>query len=76
MKISCTFFQHLGPQILSLMNTKNQPNGKKKNYFLTYCPFRMDFTAFKKFNCILSKQMHYMNIVTHRCMHYVSMKEN
>jgi hypothetical protein len=30
MKISYTFCQHLGPQILNLMNTKNQPNGMKK----------------------------------------------
>jgi hypothetical protein len=28
---SCIFFQHLGPQILSLVNTKNQPNGKKNS---------------------------------------------
>jgi hypothetical protein len=30
MKISCTFFWQLGPQILNLVNRKNQPNGKKK----------------------------------------------
>jgi hypothetical protein len=30
MKISSTFCQQLGPQILSLMNRKNQPNGEKK----------------------------------------------
>ncbi len=46
MKISFTFFQHLGSQILSLVNTKNQPNGKKKNHFPS-CPFKMDFIAFK-----------------------------
>jgi len=46
MKCFCTFFGHSGPQFLSLMNTKNQPNGKKKNDF-PYCPFRMDSIAFK-----------------------------
>ncbi len=34
MKISYTFCQHLGPQILNLVNTKNQPNGKKRIIFL------------------------------------------
>ncbi len=34
MKISFTFFQHLGPQILSLVDTKYQPNGGKKTIFL------------------------------------------
>jgi hypothetical protein len=34
MKISYTFFQHLGPQILNLVNTKNQANGKKRIIFL------------------------------------------
>jgi hypothetical protein len=34
MKISCTFCQHLRPQILSLVDTKDQPNGKKKIIFL------------------------------------------
>jgi hypothetical protein len=33
MKISFTFCQHLGPQILSLMNRKNQLNGKKIKSF-------------------------------------------
>jgi hypothetical protein len=33
MKISSTFFWHLGPKILSLMNRKNQPNGEKKESF-------------------------------------------
>ncbi len=46
MKISCTFCQHLGPQILSLVNTKNQPNGKKMNHF-PCCFFKMNFVAFK-----------------------------
>jgi hypothetical protein len=50
MKTSYTFCQHLGPQILSLVNTKNQPNGKNKlkNHF-PCCPFKMDSVAFKKF---------------------------
>jgi len=30
MKISYTCCQHLGPQIFNLVNTKNQPNGQKK----------------------------------------------
>jgi hypothetical protein len=46
MKLSYTFGQHLGPQIVSLMNTKNQPNGKKKNH-LPCCLFKIDFVAFK-----------------------------
>ncbi len=46
MKISCTFCQHLGPQILSLVNRKNQPNGGGKDHF-AYNPFKMDFVAFK-----------------------------
>ncbi len=29
MKICYTFFRHLEPQILSLVNKKNQPNEKK-----------------------------------------------
>jgi hypothetical protein len=33
MKISCTFCQHLGPQILSLVNTKIQLNGPKNKSF-------------------------------------------
>jgi hypothetical protein len=34
MKNSCTFCQHFGPQILNLVNVKNQPNGKKGIIFL------------------------------------------
>ncbi len=34
MIISCTCDLHLGPQILSLMNINNQPNGKKMVFFL------------------------------------------
>jgi hypothetical protein len=45
MKISYTFFQHLGPQILSLVNTKNQPNGEKKSFFLL--PFQNGFCSFQ-----------------------------
>ncbi len=45
MKISCTFFQYLGPEILSLVNMKNQPNRKKIHF--PCCPFRMDSIAFK-----------------------------
>ncbi len=33
MKISCTFYWHLGPQIPSLVNRKNQPNGGKNEPF-------------------------------------------
>ncbi len=33
MKISCTCCKNLGPQILSLMNTKEKPNGTKKESF-------------------------------------------
>ncbi len=47
MKIAYTFCQHLGPQILSLLNRKNQPNGKKRNH-LACSPFKMDSIAFKK----------------------------
>ncbi len=32
-KNSFTFYQHLRPQIISLVNTKNQPNSKKRNHF-------------------------------------------
>jgi len=46
MKISCTCCWHLGPQILSLMNIRNQPNGKIKSLFPS-SPFKMDFVAFK-----------------------------
>ncbi len=34
MKFSYTFYQRLEPQILSLVNTKNQSNGKKGIIFL------------------------------------------
>jgi len=70
MKISYTFFLHLGPQILSLVNRKNQPNGKKKKIIL--------LVALSKWILYptLFNQMHYMNIAKHRCMHYLSMKEN
>jgi hypothetical protein len=47
MKISCTCCWQLGPQILSLVNTKNQPNGEKKKNHFPYNHFRMDFVAFK-----------------------------
>jgi hypothetical protein len=42
MKISYTFCQHLGPQILSLMNIKNQRNGMKKELF-SLLPFQNGF---------------------------------
>jgi hypothetical protein len=42
-KHSFTFYQHLGPQILRLVNTKNQPNGNFKKKI----PCKMDFVAFK-----------------------------
>ncbi len=69
MKISCTFFQHLGPQILSLLNEKNEPNGKRRNHF-SCSPFIMDFVTFKiHIYPTLFKQMDYMNIAKYRCMH-------
>jgi hypothetical protein len=34
MKISCTFFWHLGPQILNFMNIKNQLDRKKESFSL------------------------------------------
>jgi hypothetical protein len=75
MKISCTCCQHSGPQIWSLMNTKNQPNCKKRNCFLC-SPFGMDYVAFKILYHTLFNQMHYMNISKYKCMHYLSMKDN
>ncbi len=75
MKTSYTCCQHLGPQIISLVNAKNQPNGKKRNHFFC-CPFRMDYIAFKILIFILINQMHYLNIAKHTCMHHLSIKEN
>ncbi len=50
MKFSYTFCQHLGPQILNLVNRKNQPNGGGGRNHFAYSPFRMDFLlAFKNF---------------------------
>ncbi len=46
MKISCTYFRPLEPQILSLVNRKNQPNEEKKNHFACSI-LRMDFVTFK-----------------------------
>jgi hypothetical protein len=46
MKISHTFCQHLGPQILSLMNIKNQMEKKKKSFSLL--PFQNGFYNFQK----------------------------
>ncbi len=45
MKFSYTFFSHFGPQILSLVNRKNQLNGEKKKNVNS--PFRMDSITFK-----------------------------
>ncbi len=45
MKISYTFCRHLGPQILSLVNTNNQPNGRGKKGIIF---LKMDFITFKK----------------------------
>ncbi len=47
MKISYTFCSHLGPQILSLVNRKNQLNGEKNKNVNS--PFRMDSITFKIF---------------------------
>jgi hypothetical protein len=72
MKKSCTFCRHLGPQILSLVNTKSQPNGKKGIIFFVALS-KWILSLSKKLYRILFNQMHYMNIEKHRCMHYISM---
>jgi hypothetical protein len=46
--ISYTCDLHLGPQILSLMNTKNQPNDEKSNPF-SCNPFETNYVSFKIF---------------------------
>jgi hypothetical protein len=48
MKFSYTFCWHIRPQILNLVNRKNQSNGGKKIHFACSC-FKMDFVSFKKF---------------------------
>ncbi len=48
MKISCTFCRHLGPQIINLMNTKNEPNDKNKSLL----PFQNGFYSLQK-KCII-----------------------
>ncbi len=48
MIISCKCDSHLGPQIPSLMNTNNQPNGQKNGFF-PYSPFGMNYVIFKFF---------------------------
>ncbi len=70
MKISCTFCQHLGPQIISLVNRKNQPNGKKKESFCLQ-PFHNGFCSLQNSYIYptLFKQVNYMNIAKHRRMH-------
>jgi hypothetical protein len=47
MKISYKFYQHLVPQILSLVNTKNQSNAEKNKNHFPCCISKMDFIAFK-----------------------------
>jgi hypothetical protein len=55
---------------------KNQPNGKKKESF-SLLPFPNGFLTFKILMSYIFNQMHYMNIVKHRCtLNYLSMKEN
>jgi hypothetical protein len=66
MKISYIFFRHLGPQILSLMNKKNQPNGEKMNHFVS-SPFRMDFVIFK----ILISYIIQSNALYEHCQTYM-----
>ncbi len=74
-KFFCTFCQHFGPQIQSLMNRKNQRNGKKGIILLVaFLEWIMSLSKF--LYPTLFNQMHYMNIAKHRCMHCLSMKEN
>ncbi len=47
MIIFCTCCWHLKPLSLSLVNTKNQPNEKKKKNHFPWSPLRMDFITFK-----------------------------
>jgi hypothetical protein len=75
MKFFYTCCQHLGPQILSLVNIINQPNGQKWNHFPCSL-FKMHYVAFKILYHILFNQMHYMNISKQGCMHYLFMSEN
>jgi hypothetical protein len=44
MKIACRFGQHLGPQIINLVNTENQPNGKQMESF-SLMPFQNGFCS-------------------------------
>jgi len=77
MKFLYTFCQHLGPQILSLVNTKNSTKWKNKIIFLF--AFSNEFCTLlllSKLYYILFNQMHYINISKQICMHYLSMKEN
>jgi hypothetical protein len=59
MKISYTCYQQLGPQILNLVNTKNQSNGEKQESF-SLLPFQNGFCKLQNFHIIsyyvLSKQ--------------------
>jgi len=75
MKKSCTFYRYLGPQILSLVNIKNQTNGKKGIIFLIALLKWILSLSIKLYH-LLFIQMHYMNIAKHRCTHYISMKAN
>jgi hypothetical protein len=50
--------QKLGPQILSLVNTKNKPMAKKGNHFPCN-PFRTNYVAFKILISYIINQMHY-----------------
>jgi len=61
-----TLRQHLRPQIISLMNIKNQPNGKKRNHF-PCCSFRMDFVAFQ----ILISYIIQSNTLCEHCQTYM-----
>ncbi len=77
MKIFCTFYWHLGPQILSLVNTTNQPNGKKRiseKASFSLMPFQNGFYRFQNSYIVLFNQMHYLNIAKHRCIHERKLK--
>jgi hypothetical protein len=58
-----------------IVNTPINQMGKNKNIFLNALS-EWIFQPSKVLYHTLFNQMHYMNIAKHRCMHYLSMKEN
>jgi len=68
--------------LLTFRATKSKPNEYKKStkwQKMSHNPwnlFGMDFVTFKILVAYTYNQMHYMNIIKYRCMHYLSMKEN